>query len=125
MKAATSSAPASGGHASGKVRAATSANSGRSASAAGVTSRDTRGSVEVPLGQVGAGHLVEEHDVGDQVAVDVPVDAAADGGPGGRVLQHGADVVGDVGVAGLVGVGDRGDALEVEEQRGDVRVGCL
>src|ERR1700755_3558364 len=105
MNAATFSGDVEGGHASGNVRAATSASSGRSASVAGDTWMGMR-SGEVPLGQVVSGGLVEQNDVGDQTAIDVPPAPAAHGGTGGGVLQRGAKVVGGVGVAGLEGVGD-------------------
>src|SRR5262245_1495312 len=84
MNAATFSGVTDGGHANGKVSAATSASSGSSAAVAAVTSIVT-GSLHVPLREMEPGLLVDEHHVGHQVAVAVPPHSAIGGCSGGQV----------------------------------------
>src|SRR5918995_519057 len=83
MNAAMFSAVTDAGHASGNVRAATSASSGRSATTAAATSIDvnTQRSGHVPLRQVLTGDFVEQHDIRDEVAIAAPPAPAADRRP--------------------------------------------
>src|SRR6476661_1835860 len=115
MNAAMFSAVTDAGHASGNVRAATSASSGRSATTAAAISIPVNAqySGHIPLRQVLTGDLVEQHDIRDEVAIAVPPDPAADGRPGGGVGQRGVQRVGRVGVPRFVGIAGGGDPAEL------------
>ena len=108
-----------GGHANGKVRAATVASS--SASTESVVATWTA-SVEVPLREVLARLLVQQDDVGDRIAVGVPIHFTADDRSLGRIHDHVVQRVGCVGCPGLVGVGERRHAVEAEVGRHDERI---
>ena len=104
MNKAMSSGAEAGGQANGNVCAATAASSMASPRSAAVTrmAMPAKRPLEIPLRQVVAGLRVDQHDIGHQVAVAVPPDAAGHGRPLRCVQQRVLQRIGGIGIAGDV-----------------------